>query len=227
MYESPAPRGRAFIFRNGAELARRACLSRASPGQVWLDVGCGSGHLAAALQRAGLQVIGVDADARMVDAARARFADEDASSPVRFEVAEAERLPFDDATLDGVVSTSLVGCLKRPEPFLRELDRVLRPGGTAVITFTNGMSLRYALPRMRGLDHTRRFRPYTRTQVNRMLPAAGLSIEELRYYNCFVPTATQPLPPPRIAKRLERIANLSIAVGDLIARNLLVIASKC
>ena len=73
IYEGPARPAQALVFRRGRALAVAACLAYADRGDRWLDVGCGAGHVAADLARAGLCVRGFDHDPAMVRAARQRF----------------------------------------------------------------------------------------------------------------------------------------------------------
>ncbi len=100
----------------------------AAPGCQLLDVGCGSGQLALIAARDGLQVTGVDIAANSIERARARARAEGLQA--RFEVADAEALPFDDASFDVVVS--LIGAMFAPRPELvaNEMLRVCTPGGT-------------------------------------------------------------------------------------------------
>src|ERR1700681_1345528 len=65
---------RHLAFWRGVELAREVCAERVRPGDVWLDVGCGPGHLAAALARLGARVVGLDLDPRMARYGRRRGA---------------------------------------------------------------------------------------------------------------------------------------------------------
>jgi ubiquinone/menaquinone biosynthesis C-methylase UbiE len=92
-----------------------------------LDVGCGSGQLALIAARKGLRVTGVDIAANWIDSARgrARFEHLDA----RFDVGDAEALPYPDASFD--VTASVFGAMFAPQPVLvaKELLRVTRPGG--------------------------------------------------------------------------------------------------
>ncbi len=90
------------------------------------DVGCGPGHLCAAAAERGLLATGVDLAAGMVERA-AR------SHPgIDFHRADAEDLPFADASFDAVVGAFVINHLPRPERGAAELRRVLRPGGRLV-----------------------------------------------------------------------------------------------
>jgi len=97
----------------------------AKPGELVLDVATGTGLVAHALrERYACRVVGIDQSADMLAAARDRnglFA-----GLVR---AQAERLPFPDASFDHVTFTYLLRYVDDPAATLRELARVLRPGG--------------------------------------------------------------------------------------------------
>ena len=99
-----------------------------APGCQVLDVACGSGQLALMAAKDGIEVTGVDIAGNLVERARARAQAERLSA--RFEEADAEALPFDEATFDVVVS--LIGAMFAPRPNLvaKELLRVCVPGGT-------------------------------------------------------------------------------------------------
>ncbi|HEX2056320.1 MAG TPA: class I SAM-dependent methyltransferase [Nitrospiraceae bacterium] len=99
-----------------------------APGSRLLDVGCGSGQLALIAARQGLNVTGIDIASNLVERARARAQAE--GLPVRFEEADAEALPFAEASFDVVVS--LIGAMFAPRPDLvaKELLRVCKSGGT-------------------------------------------------------------------------------------------------
>lgn len=99
-----------------------------APGCRVLDVGCGSGQLALLAAKDGLDVTGVDIASNLVERALARAQAE--GLRVRFKEADAEALPFEDASFDVVVS--LIGAMFAPRPELvaKELLRVCTPGGT-------------------------------------------------------------------------------------------------
>ena len=92
-----------------------------------LEVGCGTGRLAAALaERAFAKVWAVDPSPEMLAVARER-----AGRGVRFKQAHAERLPFKDGWFERVAMTLVVHVLDRPRAFA-ELRRVLGPDGRLV-----------------------------------------------------------------------------------------------
>lgn len=97
-------------------------------GRRVLDVGCGTGQLAAALvERAGAKVWGVDASPEMLAVARARV-----PHGVGLKRGEAEALPFRDGWFERVVMALVVHLLDRPQAFA-EAARVLVADGRIVI----------------------------------------------------------------------------------------------
>lgn len=98
-----------------------------APGELTLDVACGTGNLALPAARAGAIVTGIDVAPNLVDAARAASARE--QLPIRFDDGDAESLPYADATFDTVMSMFGVMFVARPERALAELFRVTRGGG--------------------------------------------------------------------------------------------------
>ena len=97
------------------------------PGCQLLDVACGSGELTLLAARDGARATGVDIATYLVQKARARA--KALGLNARFEEADAESLPFPDASFDIVVS--LIGAMfaARPEAVASELLRVCCPGG--------------------------------------------------------------------------------------------------
>ena len=103
----------------------------AAPGAHFLDVACGSGQLALIAARDGLEVTGVDIAGNLVERAQERAQAEGLSA--RFEEADVEALPFEDASFD--IVASLFGAMFAPRPDLvaQELLRVCSPGGTLAL----------------------------------------------------------------------------------------------
>jgi SAM-dependent methyltransferase len=97
-----------------------------------LDVGCGLGQDAAAIARRvvpGGRVVGIDSSQAMIEQARDRHR---AIEGLSFEVADAVSLPFADASFDACRIDRVLQHIEQPVPVVRELARVLRPGGGLV-----------------------------------------------------------------------------------------------
>lgn len=97
-----------------------------------LDVGAGDGNLTLAAAAAGARVTAVDLSPKLVDAGRARS--RDAGAVVRWQVGDAEQLPFADNSFDLVLSNFGAMFSPRPRVASAELVRVARPGGVIAIT---------------------------------------------------------------------------------------------
>ncbi|MGA8364073.1 MAG: class I SAM-dependent methyltransferase [Solirubrobacteraceae bacterium] len=112
---------------------RRALVDALAPadGERILDVATGTGMVAAELlARADCSVVGLDQSAEMLAGARTRFAaDPGCAARVELVEGQAERLPFADATFDALTFTYLLRYVDDPPATMRELARVLRPGG--------------------------------------------------------------------------------------------------
>jgi ubiquinone/menaquinone biosynthesis C-methylase UbiE len=115
------------------EATTRETLARLSLGPAdWLlDVGCGSGALLHRLSQShsAPRLSGVDPVPEMLAVARRKL-------PPEVELREgwAERLPFEEGRFDVVVSCNMFHYIRQPDLALREMARVLRPGGRLVIT---------------------------------------------------------------------------------------------
>jgi demethylmenaquinone methyltransferase/2-methoxy-6-polyprenyl-1,4-benzoquinol methylase len=139
---------------------RRFLVSRveAGPGDTVLDVATGTGAVALELVRQhGCDVVGVDQSAGMLAEARRR-----ANGRVRLVEGSADALPFADGEFDALTFTYLMRYVDDPAATLRELARVVRPGGTIA-------GLEFGLPR--GI-----WRPLWELWVRVGLPAAGAAI---------------------------------------------------
>ncbi len=102
-----------------------------------LDVGCGPGVSTFALaERLGpsVEVLGVDLSARMIGRAKKRLAALGPSmAHVRFQIGDAARLDLPDAHFDLITGHSFLYLVHDRSAVLRELRRVMRPGGTLVL----------------------------------------------------------------------------------------------
>ena len=96
-----------------------------------LDAGCGTGFLSFELATRGHRVTGVDFAPAMLAEARRKAAEYQVA--VRFEEADAERLPFPPHSFDLAISRHVLWTLPHPEAAIDEWIRVLRPGGRLVV----------------------------------------------------------------------------------------------
>jgi SAM-dependent methyltransferase len=105
-------------------------LPRLRQGMRVLDAGCGPGTITVGLARAvaPAEVVGVDAEPGVLARAR-ELAAAQAVGNVTFRQADVYALPFPDGDFDAVFAHTLLEHLRRPDAALRELRRVLRPGG--------------------------------------------------------------------------------------------------
>jgi len=136
---------------------RRFLVSRidAGPRDTVLDVATGTGAVARELlARKRCTVVGLDQSPEMLAEARRRL-----PASVTLLEGRAEKLPFPDGAFDGLTFTYLLRYVDDPAAVLRELVRVVRPGGTIA-------GLEFAVPR--GV-----WRPLWELYVRVGLPAAG------------------------------------------------------
>ena len=102
-----------------------------APDDRVLDVATGTGLVARELvRRSGCRVVGLDQSEEMLVRARAlTAADPTLADRISYEAGEAERLPYPDGEFDHVTFTYLLRYVDEPAAVLRELARVLKPGG--------------------------------------------------------------------------------------------------
>ena len=176
------------------DAADRAALRAMLPrrGGRLLDVGAGYGRLVDEYE-AFAEVVLLDASAVHVEAARRRLASDPRISVME---ADASAIPLGDETVDVVVCVRLLHHLEDPRPVLREIGRVLRPGGTLVLEVANKRNAkaiaRWLLRRQawspfapgpatyRPLHHD-----HAPADLERWLAEAGLRIERRRTVSLF------------------------------------------
>ncbi len=102
----------------------------ATPEDRILDVACGTGAVALELvRRFGCSVVAVDQSAPMLAEAERRVERAGQAARVDLRLARAEQLPFDDGSFDGATFTYLLRYVDDPAATLREIARVVAPGG--------------------------------------------------------------------------------------------------
>src|SRR5438067_10948846 len=98
------------------------------PGMKVLDVACGSGNLATVAAQKGADVTGMDIADNLIEAAKHRA--EAAGLNIKFDVGDAEAMPYDDNSFDLVMTMFGAMFAPRPDVTASELIRVCKPGGT-------------------------------------------------------------------------------------------------
>lgn len=104
-------------------------------GRRLLDVGCGTGHHLVHFVARGFEVTGIDGSAEMLRYARSGM------PGATLQRAAVEALPFAAESFDVVVSIEVLRYLSEPMRCLRELARVLRPGGVCLVTAAPRLNL--------------------------------------------------------------------------------------
>jgi ArsR family transcriptional regulator len=115
------------------DLLRARALARLiPPGLRVADIGTGTGVLALELARAGLRVVAVDHSARMLDAARAKLG-RDPGLEIDLRLGDASSLPLADGEVEAAFAHMVLQYLASPVDALREMARVVAPGGSVVV----------------------------------------------------------------------------------------------
>lgn len=146
-----------------------------------LDLGCGDGALASTLFRRGARVTGLNADPRMLAAARARAEAE--SVRLNLVRGRAEVLPFPDGAFDRVVAVTVLCFVRDADRACAEMARVLRPDGRLVIGELGRWSLWAAIRRLRGWLGAPTWRAAefrTGRELRSLVEAHGLAVREVR-----------------------------------------------
>jgi ubiquinone/menaquinone biosynthesis C-methylase UbiE len=153
------------------------------PGDRVLDVGCGPGdflpRLAQAVGPHGI-VAALDHAPRFLVEARALISSLAIRTPVEYIEGDALALPFPDSSFDSAHTERVLMHLDDPDRALRELRRVVKPGGQVVCVEPDlvGMRMDHELPRLaqllvEGFTETIRF-PAMGLELNRRMASAGL-----------------------------------------------------
>lgn len=180
-YDEAAPDWHRAVDRFGFPAAYEALLRRVAGGEMpaaVLDCGAGTGALSQALIRvlpAPFALTAIDVSPRMLEQAEAALQGSHANVTLR--QADATILPFDDNTFDMVMTAHMLEHLTDPAVALREMVRVLKPGGRMVVCVTR-RTLLGMLVHLKW--HTHRMTP---GQVGQFLRVAGLRDVETRGFD--------------------------------------------
>lgn len=189
---------------------RAADRAELQPGEAALDICCGTGDLTLELSRRvapGGSVIGCDFSEPMLDLAREKAAERGIEG-VRFEWADAQQLPYDAGRFDAVTVGFGVRNLSDLDLGLREMARVLKPGGRLVI-----------------LEITQPTRPPLSTfysiWFDRIVPGLGALAGDPEAYS-YLPESVRSFPPPReLAAKMDAVGlaqiRWTVLAGGIIA----------
>ncbi len=146
-----------------------------------LDIGCGDGALVRALAARGAATVGVDPDPAMLTAAR-KLAEE-TNVPATFLEGRAENLPFPDDSFDVVAAMTVLCFVPDAKGAVREMARVLRPGGRLVLGELGRWSFWAAKRRLRGWPGSptwKAARFWDAGDLRELAEAAGLKVTATR-----------------------------------------------
>lgn len=172
---------------------RRVCAGEvrkklaASPARI-LDVGCGTGDLAIEFSRLG-PVTGCDFSCPMLEIGRRKARDAAPLNRVDLLAGDGLKIPFRDASFDVVVSAFVLRNLSDLDNGLREMRRVLRPGGVLA-------ALEFAIPRVPVLGALYRF------YFVWILPLLGDAVSGVPGAYRYLPQSVRAFPPPEEIKKI-------------------------
>ncbi len=114
--------------------ARPRAVSHLVPAEfVVADLGCGTGYLSRGLLGQVRKVVAVDRSQGMLDEASDRLARSARSTELDFRIGELDALPIADDEVDGALAGMVLHHLDSADPAIREMARIVRPGGSAVV----------------------------------------------------------------------------------------------
>ncbi|HLG23292.1 MAG TPA: class I SAM-dependent methyltransferase [Candidatus Manganitrophaceae bacterium] len=191
-----------------------------------LDVGCGSGLQSVALAPFADEVIGIDLSQELIEVAKERCKDH---KNVRFEVANACRLPFPDRSFDFIISYGdvLSHIVDRYEEAVSEMGRVAKPGATLTLetdtkwnfgVFYHPFEIIDAL-RVRGKGHATRiwegmrFKTFTYRELKSLLEKNGFEVLSVRGHNILASL----IPDPYLLEKGKRtpVGRLALRLGKV------------
>jgi SAM-dependent methyltransferase len=163
------------LLRLQAERRRHAAsyLDDLTPGTL-LDVGCGSGAYAAAMQSRGWSVRGTEFDPLAAETARKTHG-------IPVDVGDLAGIAYPECAFDAITARHVIEHVQEPIVFLSECWRILRPGGRLVVVTPNVDSLghRHFVERWRGLEQPRHLFLYSTVSLRALFGRVGVDPAEV------------------------------------------------
>jgi 2-polyprenyl-3-methyl-5-hydroxy-6-metoxy-1,4-benzoquinol methylase len=190
------------------------------PGMTVLELGCGSGYFTRELARSGADIAAIDVSPELLEIARANC-----SAPnVRYEIQNACALSYPDAVFDLVVGSSVLHHLEIEEA-LREIYRVLKPGGAICFTEPNMLNPQIAIQKnvpwlKRKLGDSPDETAFFRWPLRRLLEQTGYRDVQIEPFDFLHPKTPVPLVDRvnALSRFLENMPVLSEFAGSLYVR---------
>lgn len=153
-------------------------LNELSPGRL-LEIGCGDGEFLDRMKGFGWRVEGVDFDVKAACAAKEKFG-------IEVKVGRLEDMHYPEGSFDAVTLRHVIEHVFDPIATMREVCRILKPGGTVVVLTPNAdsLGLRTFGTNWRGLEPPRHVQLFTPRTLNSVARKAGL--ETIRAYSTAV-----------------------------------------
>ena len=190
------------------------------PEMTVLELGCGTGYFTRELARSGADIVAIDVSPELLEIARTNC-----SAPnVRYEIQNAYALTYSNATFDSVVGSSVLHHLEIEEA-VREIYRVLKPGGTIHFTEPNMLNPQIAIQKnvpwiKRRLGDSPDETAFFRWSLRRLLEQAGYGDVQIDPFDFLHPKTPVPLIDPLNAfgSFLEKTPVVSEFAGSLYIR---------
>lgn len=171
-----------FVYEYGQDLLN---LLQPQPGELILDLGCGTGHLTALIAQSGTRVIGLDHSAQMLETARQQY------PQLEFIQGEASDFSLPEAC-DAVFSNAVLHWVKRASAAAACIARALKPGGRFVAEFGGHGNVANIVQAVQAvvssITHTEVFHPWYYPSIGEyatLLEAQGLEVRQAFLFDRF------------------------------------------